>query len=310
MLALGLITLFVAVVIGVVSLQGYSRERAQLARTLHGASGGTSTGRIDIRRDELSAPVWDRAVLPGLRAAGRLGRRYTPLDVYRRVEQDLVFAGNPPAWDPERVLAFKFILPFAFAFLGFLAWQALALTTVMGIAITILIGAVGYYLPEWVLRSAVDRRQTVIRKSLPDTLDLLSITVEAGLSFDAALVRVAQNIQGPLGQELYRVVQEIQLGRSRGEALRDLAERTNVEALKTFILAMVQADAFGIPIARVLHVQAGEIRLKRRQKSEEEAQKLPVKIVFPLILGIFPAIFVVLLGPAAIQIYEGLIAGP
>lgn len=305
MLVVGLVALFGAILIGAVSLQGYSRQRTQLARTLQGATGASDT--VDVRRDQLSTPVWDRAVLPGLRAAGRIGRRYTPLDVYRRVEQDLVFAGNPSRWDAERVLALKFILPVAAALLGLLAWTTLGLSTLMGLGATGLLAAVGYYLPEWVLRAAVDRRQTAIRRSLPDTLDLMSITVEAGLSFDAALVRVAQNIRGPLGQELYRVVQEVQLGKARSDALRDLGERTTVEPLKSFILAMVQADAFGIPIARVLHVQAGEIRLKRRQLAEEQAQKLPVKIVFPLILGIFPAIFVVLLGPAAIQIYDALL---
>lgn len=304
MLAAGLVALFVAITVGIVSLQGYARERQQLTRTLQGASGDPS--QVNVRRDELSAPVWDRAFLPGLKAAGRIGRRYTPLDVYRRVEQDLVYAGNPSRWDAERVLALKFILPVGLGVLGFLLWGFVGLSTLFGVGLTLLMAAVGYYLPEWILRSAVEKRQTAIRRSLPDTLDLLSITVEAGLSFDAALVRVAQNIQGPLGQEMYRVVQEIQLGKSRSDALRDLGERTNVEPLRSFILAMVQADAFGIPIARVLHVQAAEIRLKRRQLAEEQAQKLPVKIVFPLILGIFPAIFVVLLGPAAIQIYEAL----
>jgi tight adherence protein C len=305
-LAVGLVSLFGAVVIGLISLASYSRQRQQLARTLQ--TGTVSTGTIDVRRDQLSEPVWSRAVLPGLRAAGRFGRRYTPVDVYKRLEQDLIYAGNPPNWDVERILAVKLVLPFVGFGLGLLLWQALDLQGMLGIGMVGLLTAGGYYAPEWVLRSAVDKRQTAIRRTLPDSLDLLSITVEAGLSFDAALVRVAQNIKGPLGQELYRVVQEIQLGKSRSDALRDLAERTNVEALKTFILAMVQADAFGIPIARVLHVQAAEIRLKRRQLAEEQAQKLPVKIVFPLILGIFPAIFVVLLGPAAIQIYEGLIA--
>lgn len=305
-LAVGLISLFAAVLVGAVSLRGYARERQQLSRTLQATTTAGST--IDVRREQLSAPVWGRAIIPGLKAAGRAGRRFTPLDVYQRLEQDLIYAGNPSGWDVERILAVKLVLPFVLAGLGVLVWLGLELQTSLGVGMTALMAAVGYYAPEWVLRSAVDKRQTAIRKTLPDSLDLLSITVEAGLSFDAALVRVAQNIKGPLGQELYRVVQEVQLGKSRSDALRDLSTRTNVEALKTFILAMVQADAFGIPIARVLHVQAAEIRLKRRQLAEEQAQKLPVKIVFPLILGIFPAIFVVLLGPAVIQIYEGLIA--
>jgi tight adherence protein C len=308
MLAIGLIAVFGAIVIGAMSLMSYAQERQQFARTLRQASAGGQGERVDVRRDQLSIPVWERAVVPGLKSAGNLARRYTPMDVYRRIEQDLVYAGNPSRWDAERVLAFKVVLPIGFALLGFWMATVTGAEPIMRVALTVLVGFVGYYLPEWILRSAVDRRQTAIRRALPDTLDLLSITVEAGLSFDAALVRVAQNVKGPLGQELYRVVQESQLGKSRSDALRDLADRTNVAALKSFILAMVQADAFGIPIAQVLHVQASEIRLKRRQKAEEEAQKLPVKIVFPLILGIFPAIFVVLIGPAAIQIYEALVA--
>jgi tight adherence protein C len=136
----------------------------------------------------------------------------------------------------------------------------------------------------------------------------MSITVEAGLGFDAAMERVAREMEGPLGEELIRVVQEMRLGKSRADALRDLGSRSSVDELKSFVLAMVQADIFGISIARVLHVQAAELRIKRRQRAEEQAQKLPVKIIFPLILCIFPALFIVLLGPAAIQIYESLLA--
>jgi tight adherence protein C len=168
-------------------------------------------------------------------------------------------------------------------------------------------GFVGYYLPEWLLRSRSSKRQYQIQRALPDALDLMSITVQAGLGFDAALERVSREMGGPLGEELYRVVQEMRLGKSRGEALRDLADRTTVEELKSFVMAMVQAEIFGISIAQVLNVQAEELRLKRRMRAEEQAQKLPVKIVFPLILCIFPAMMVVLVGPAAISIYENFI---
>jgi tight adherence protein C len=165
-------------------------------------------------------------------------------------------------------------------------------------------GFIGYYLPEWVLRSKSGKRQHKMRRALPDALDLLSITVEAGLGFDAALSRVARQEGGPLGEELHRVLQEMQLGKSRADALRDLGDRTSIPEFKSFILAMIQADVFGISIAKVLHVQANEMRVKRRQRAEETAQKVPVKIVFPLITCIFPALFVVLLGPAAISIYN------
>jgi tight adherence protein C len=168
-------------------------------------------------------------------------------------------------------------------------------------------GMLGYYIPEWVLRSRSGDRQKQIQRSLPDALDLMSITVEAGLAFDAALERTAREMGGPLGDEFYRVHQEMRLGKSRAEALRDLGERSPLSELRSFVLAMVQADIFGIPIARVLHVQSRELRIKRRQRAEEQAQKLPVKIIFPLILCIFPSLFIVLLGPAAINIYESLI---
>jgi tight adherence protein C len=165
----------------------------------------------------------------------------------------------------------------------------------------------GYYLPEWVVRSRSSKRQKEMQRALPDSLDLMSITVEAGLGFDAALDRVSREMGGPLGEEIHRVVQEMRLGKGRGEALRDLGNRTTVPELKSFVLAMVQAEIFGISVARVLHSQAEQLRIKRRQRAEEQAQKLPVKIVFPLILCVFPFLMIVLLGPAAIQVYENII---
>jgi tight adherence protein C len=179
------------------------------------------------------------------------------------------------------------------------------------IIVLILLGIfVGYYLPEWILRSKSGKRQALMRRALPDALDLLSITVEAGLGFDAAMARVARQAGGPLGEEMHRVLQEMQIGKSRSEALRDFGERSSVPELKSFVLAMVQADIFGVSIAKVLHVQANEMRIKRRQRAEEEAQRVPVKIIFPLILCIFPSLFVVLLGPAAITIYNNIIHRP
>jgi tight adherence protein C len=198
------------------------------------------------------------------------------------------------------------VLPFVSGGVMFLLFQLLDLPGLLVFLGTALFAAAGWYAPEWIVRSRAGERQKQIQIALPDSLDLMSITVEAGLAFDAALTRVATNLRGPLGEEFYRVVQEIQLGKSRGQALRDLADRSSVPDLRSFVAAMVQADSFGIPIARVLKVQSREIRIRRRQRAEEQAQKLPVKIVFPVVLTIFPAIFVVLLGPAAIQIYENL----
>jgi tight adherence protein C len=298
---------FVAVLVAAVVVLDWSAERRRLNRTLRGVEIAALAGGT--RQQQLAVPTMGRVVVPAFEGFGRTARRLSPVGVYERVEKELVLAGNPPSWDAQRVFAFKMVLPFVAGTLVFLMLLLTDMSLLMRVLAIGLFAAAGWYAPEWIVRSRAEERQHEIQLALADSLDLLSITVEAGLAFDAALSRVARNVKGPLGQELYRVVQEIQLGKSRADALRDLADRTNVEDLRGFIAAMVQADAFGIPIARVLKVQSREIRIRRRQRAEERAQKLPVKIVFPVVLTIFPALFVVLLGPAAIQIYETIIVG-
>jgi tight adherence protein C len=296
---------FLAILVAAVVILDWSTERLRLQRTLKGVESAAQAGGI--RDEQLAVPTIRRVVLPALEGFGRTARRLSPAGVFERVEKEIVLAGNPPGWDAERVFAFKMVLPFVSGALVFLLLVPTDLSLLLRVLAVGLFAAAGWYAPEWIVRSRAEERQHEIQLALADSLDLLSITVEAGLAFDAALSRVARNVKGPLGQELFRVVQEIQLGKSRADALRDLADRTNVEDLRGFIAAMVQADAFGIPIARVLKVQSREIRIRRRQRAEEMAQKLPVKIVFPVVLTIFPALFVVLLGPAAIQIYETII---
>ena len=300
---------FLALAIAGVVIADWRAERSAFRRTLR--SVGPAMGEsVPSRSDQLSVPVLGRVVLPTFERAGRLSRRLSPSGAYERIEHELVLAGSPAGWDAERVFAFKLIMPFVLGGAMFaLLLAADDISLLLFIAAPLIFAAAGWYAPEWIVRSRARKRQHEIQLWLADSIDLLSITVEAGLGFDAALTRVAKNVKGPLGQELYRVVQEIQLGKGRGDALRDLADRTDVDDLRSFIAAMIQADAFGIPIARVLKVQAREIRIRRRQRAEETAQKLPVKIVFPVVLTIFPALFVVLLGPAAIQIYETLIVG-
>lgn len=261
-----------------------------------------------VRERELAAPATQRLVVPGLRRLGSLARRLAPVSVIDRLDEELVYAGSPVGWDGERVLAIKAASAAGSAFGLPVLLQLVGNVSVVQMLILGIAGALlGYYLPEWILRGRSSQRQYKIQRALPDALDLMSITVEAGLGFDAALDRVAREIRGPLGGEMYRVVQEMRLGKSRSDALRDLGERSNVQELKSFVLSMVQAEIFGISVASVLHVQADELRIKRRQRAEEEAQKLPVKIIFPLIVCIFPALFTVLLGPAAIRIYDNLI---
>ena len=158
--------------------------------------------------------------------------------------------------------------------------------------------------PDSILSRAVEARQGAIRKALPDTMDLLTISVEAGLGFDAAMAQVVHNVPGPLSEELARMLQEVQLGASRADAFRHLGQRSNVDEMNAFVLAMIQADIFGVSISKVLRAQAKELRIKRRQNAERIAMQIPVKILFPMIFCVMPALFVVVVGPGAIRIVQ------
>jgi tight adherence protein C len=166
------------------------------------------------------------------------------------------------------------------------------------------VGLAGFlaFLPDLLLYNNAVKRRAQIELSLPDTLDQITISVEAGLGLEAAMARSGRSGNGPLAEELVRTLQDMQAGRSRAEALRALSDRTQVPDLNRVVLAMVQAENFGIPISRVLHVQAADLRVKRRQRAEEKAMKLPVKVLFPTVFCIFPTLFIVLLGPAGIRI--------
>ncbi len=167
-----------------------------------------------------------------------------------------------------------------------------------------MLAAFGYLGPELFLRRAVEKRQRLIRRQLPDALDLLTVSVEAGLGFDAALAKVVEKMKGPLPEEFSRTLQEVRLGKPRRDALRDFGKRVGVEEVSTFVAALVQADQLGVSIGKVLRLQSEQARQKRRQKAEEQAMKAPIKMLFPLVFFIFPALFVVLLGPAVIQIFQ------
>lgn len=305
---LATVGLFVALSLVLLVVTDWATERGSLRRTLRGATGDHRSG-VDVRAGQLELPALHRLVVPASQALGRVSRRFSPVGAYERIEQELAYAGNPRGWDAERVMALKVVVPIVAGGGTLLLLFVADMPGGMAVLAAALFAAAGWYAPEWFVRSRAGERQHQIQLDLPDSIDLLSITVQAGLAFDAALTRVARNVKGALGEELYRVVQEIQLGKSRADALRDLSDRTDVDDLAGFVASMVQAEQFGIPVARVLGVQAREIRLRRRQRAEERAQKLPVKIVFPVVLTIFPAIFVVLLGPAAIDIYDNLIGG-
>ncbi len=257
--------------------------------------------KVSLREQELARSFLDRAILPYLRNSIRIAKNLAPKSLNEKLKLKLVMAGNPKGFDVDRLMAIKVLCAACGAFLAIIlfALKRNALFFNAGIIFTFLC----FFVPDiWVNRK-IESRQKNIAFMLPDTLDLLTISVEAGLGFDAALSKVIRNTKGPLAEEFFRMLQEISLGSSRRDAFKRLSERTNVPELQGFILAMLQADIFGISVSKVLRIQAREMRIKRRQKAEENAMKAPVKMVFPLILCIFPALLVIVLGPAAIKIY-------
>jgi tight adherence protein C len=294
----GLALVFVGVV-GAIAAVSFSNDRGGVARSL--AAVEAIKAAPDPMRKELDAPFNERVTGPMFARLTSLGRRFTPNDASSRLRRKLDLAGNPTGWDSDRILAFKMLGLLVGGILGFIV-PLLSGNVAWAILFGSGLAALGLFLPNIVLhQKAYDRSQT-IQRELPDALDLLVISVESGLGFDAALAQVARNTQGPLAEEFFRVLQEMQLGTGRSDALRALADRTDVVDLRGFVTAMVQADAFGIPIANVLRIQAREMRIRRSQRAEETAQKVPVKILFPLIFCILPSLFIVILGPAAIQI--------
>jgi tight adherence protein C len=257
-------------------------------------------------RAELEQPFGERVFGGLFERLSKGGSRLTPTGQKGGIRRRLNLAGNPEGWDVDRVLAFKMLGLIA----GVLITIALAL--IFGWSLVVTLGAIavggllGFYLPNIILYQMAYERTERMRRELPDALDLLTISVEAGMSFDGGLAQVAKNSEGPLAEEFFRVLQEMQIGVGRTEAIRAMGERTDLPDLRQFATAMVQADAFGIPIANVLRIQAKEMRIKRSQRAEEAAQKVPVKILFPLIFCILPSLFVVILGPAVINILKNL----
>lgn len=241
------------------------------------------------------------AALPGWMRG--LAVRLSPSGIGGSLQRRLDLAGNPGRWTPDRVLAVKGLGLLVLAALGALyglhSPGLLILCVILG-------GAAGFFLPDVLLYNSGQKRQAKIQMLLPDAIDMLTICVEAGMGFDAAMVQVARNTTGPLAAEFARSLQEMQIGKSRSQALRAMVDRTNVPELRTFVSAVVQGSELGIPVAQVLREQAKEMRVRRRQRAEGRAQQVPVKITFPLILCLFPALLIIVVGPGIIEIAHSL----
>lgn len=259
---------------------------------------------------ELSQPFAERVILPVLRGVAQFASRLTPKRTLESARHQLDLAGNPYGWGAMEFTGIRILVALLIGGLGFvviLFARSMALPRRLLLAGGLI--AAGFFLPVMWLKSKIRRRQNSILKSLPDALDLLTICVEAGLGFDAAMLKVADKWNDDLSQAFMRVNQELQLGKLRREALRDMADRMDVPDVATFVAAIIQADQLGVSLARVLRIQSDQMRVRRRQRAEELARSAPIKMLPAIAFLIFPAIFIVLLGPAVIQIMSTSVFG-
>lgn len=298
----GIAAVFIAIFAGLVAIGGATNESRGVSKSLAVVEAFTAAPRP--LQDELDPSFKERVLTPLLDRFTGLGRKLTPGGYADRLRRKLDLAGNPAGWTADRVIAMKVLGLVILAVIGGAYTLLLHMSAGTTLVATVLGGVLGYYAPNIYLSNVAGKRAQLMQRKFPDAMDLLTISVEAGLGFDAALQHVAKHTQGPLAEEFSRVLQEMQIGLGRGDALRALGERTSLEEMRGFTSAMVQADAFGIPIAQVLRVQSSEIRTKRRQRAEAKAQQLPVKILFPLMFFILPCLFLVVMGPAAISMIE------
>jgi tight adherence protein C len=256
---------------------------------------------------ELSQPFAERVLIPVVRRIGEFSARFTPQKAIQDTTRRMELAGNPWPIDASTFLAIRFILAVVFG--GFLTAVILISPPSNSNDNFMYIGGAtfaGFYLPHLMLTSRITRRQTEIRKAMPDALDLLTICVEAGLGFDAAMSKVSEKWENELALAFTRAIREVQLGKVRREALRDMADRLGIPEMTSFVAAIIQSEQLGVSMAKVLRIQSDQMRMKRRQRAEEEAHKAPVKMLIPMALLIFPSIMIIILTPAALQIMGNL----
>jgi tight adherence protein C len=255
-----------------------------------------------VRDQELLVPLRERALVPLLAGLTGLGERFTPVGYVESVKQKFILSGRATADAVDRFLAIRVVTVAAVPVMFILFFFILPASGTMRVAGFGLSAAVLVLGPDAILNRRVAERQYELQRKLPDILDLLVISVEAGLGFEQALDRTTSAVPGPLSDEFIRMLGEVRAGSSRADAMRALEARTAVPEVRSFVLAILQADTFGVSIGRVLRAQAEEMRIKRRQLAQEKAQKAPVKMLIPMVFCIFPALFIVVLGPAMINI--------
>jgi tight adherence protein C len=300
---IGLVILFGAVIliiVGIKSPQGADPLEERLAE--FAARGET----VSLEEIELSQPFSERIIMPIAKKMGEFVMRFTPQNSINSMAKKLEMAGNPGNLDPAVMFALRFLgipLGAIFIILDSIAAPG-SFMDGKGLIIGLPAAVLGFYLPDLYLQGKIDRRQKDIRRAMPDALDLLTICVEAGLGFDAAMSKLYEKWDNELGRAFGRVVREIQLGKLRREALRDMADRLGVSEMSSFVAAVIQSEQLGVSMAHVLRIQADQMRIRRRQLAEEEAHKAPIKMLLPMAIFIFPALCIVLMTPAFLILIE------
>ncbi len=260
--------------------------------------------QINLEDLELSQPFSERIVYPLARKLGEIAIKFTPQNALQSTQKKIELAGNPGKLDPTTFLALQFVAAGVFCGLLLLVFSLGSLVWPFSrkLLVVVVFSVLGFYFPQLWLSGKIGRRQKEIRKAMPDALDLLTICVEAGLGFDAAMAKVSQKWETELSLAFSRVIREIQLGKLRKDAMRDMAERIGIAEMTSFVAAVIQSEQLGVSMAKVLRIQADQMRVKRRQLAEEEAHKAPIKMLIPMVAFIFPSLLIVLLTPAALKL--------
>ena len=308
LLLVGLGVLFVGMIVALVLV---ARRRPQQMSSLEERLEEYSARDepITLEEIELSAPFAERIIYPALDAVGRTLARLTPSQSQEQTRHRLELAGSPGNLTPSTFLVIRFVVMFVLGGLILGLMLIANASVIRRVAFTVIVTILGFYLPVLWLSSQITRRQNKLVRQLPDTLDLLTICVEAGLGLDQAIQRVVEKSDNDLTQEFGRYLHETRLGKSRREALQILAYRMEVPDVTTFVAAVVQATDLGVSMARILHVQADQMRVRRRQRAEQEAHRAPIKMVFPLVFLVFPSILIVLLGPSILVLLDAGVLG-
>lgn len=305
------VIIIVAVSLVVIGLRNPQRENDQfLFERLDEYS--KNGEQVDLEKLEMSQPFTERVIFPIARKLGEFTMKFTPQNWLSSVSRKLELAGSPSKLDPSLFLVLQFIAAGGFGLLMFLFLKLVGNNIPVGriFLFTAGITIMGFFFPQFYLSSLITKRQKNIRKAMPDALDLLTICVEAGLGFDAAMAKVADKWESQLSLAFTRVIQEIQLGKLRREALHDMQANIGLSEMTSFVAAIIQSEQLGVSMAKVLRIQADQMRIRRRQLAEEEAHKAPIKMLIPMAFIMFPSLFIILFTPAALRVMSsGLFGG-